>query len=219
MDKVDKIFEILNKEYQKWNAPVIQFMAQNGDDPFKILVSTILSLRTKDEVTAKASERLFNVVKFPKDLLKLTEKEIENIIYPVGFYRNKAKVLKEVAKELIQNYNGKVPDNLEDLLKLKGVGRKTANLVLSAAYKKPAICVDTHVHRISNRLGFVKTKDPHQTEFELMKVIPKRYWQDINRLFVAFGQTICKPIKPTCDECPIKDFCEAYKNGSVKSGR
>ncbi|MCX7760137.1 MAG: endonuclease III [Hydrogenothermaceae bacterium] len=219
MDKVDKIFEILNKEYPKWNAPVIQFMAQNGDDPFKILVSTILSLRTKDEVTAKASERLFKVVKTPQDLLNLSEEEIEKLIYPVGFYRNKAKVLKEVARELIQNYNGKVPDNLEDLLKLKGVGRKTANLVLSAAYKKPAICVDTHVHRIANRVGFVKTKDPHQTEFELMKVIPQKYWQDINKLFVAFGQTICKPIKPKCDECPINDYCEAYKNGSVKSGR
>ncbi|MEZ0323720.1 MAG: endonuclease III [Hydrogenothermaceae bacterium] len=219
MSKIDKIFKILNKEYPKWNAPVIQFMAQNGDDPFKILVSTILSLRTKDEVTAKASERLFSVVKSPEDLINLSEKEIENLIYPVGFYRNKAKVLKEVTRELIEKYNGKVPDSLEDLLKLKGVGRKTANLVLSLAYKKPAICVDTHVHRISNRLGLVKTKDPYQTELDLMKTIPKKYWQDINRLFVAFGQTICKPIKPKCDKCPIRDYCEAYKNGNVKSGR
>lgn len=214
-NKAVKIIQLLKREYPKWKAPVIEFMAQNGSDPFKILISTILSLRTKDEVTAKASERLFKVVKEPKDLLNLSEEEIESIIYPVGFYRNKAKVLKEVAKALIDRFGGKVPDNLEDLLSLKGVGRKTTNLVLSAGYGKPAICVDTHVHRISNRLGLIKTKTPEQSEFELMKIVPVEYWNDINKIFVAFGQTICKPVKPKCDICPVKDYCEVKNGGTL----
>lgn len=214
-EKAVKIIRLLKREYPSWNAPVIQFMAQTGSDPFKILVATILSLRTKDEVTAKASDRLFNVVKTPQDILSLPDEEIERLIYPVGFYRNKTKVLKEVAKTLIEKFGGKVPDDLENLLALKGVGRKTANLVLSAGYGKPAICVDTHVHRISNRLGLVKTKTPHQTEVELSKVIPQDYWNDVNKVFVAFGQTICKPVKPKCDECPVKDYCEARKDGNL----
>lgn len=214
-EKAVEVLQLLKQEYPNWKAPVIEFMSQTGSDPFRLLVATILSLRTKDEVTAKASGRLFEVVKTPQDLLRLSEEEIENLIYPVGFYRNKARVLKEVAKTLIEKFGGKVPDSLEDLLSLKGVGRKTANLVLAAGYGKPAICVDTHVHRISNRLGLVKTKSPQQTEFELMKVVPVELWNDINRVFVAFGQTICKPVKPRCDICPVKDYCEVRNDGSL----
>lgn len=209
MEKIVKIINILKKEYKKWNAPAIELMAQNDRDPFKILVSTILSLRTKDEVTLKASKKLFNVVSTAEELSSMTQEEIEKLIYPVGFYRNKAKILKDMSYILIEKFNGKVPDNLEDLLSIKGVGRKTANLVLSAGYGKPAICVDTHVHRISNRLGIVRTKSPEKTEFELMKIVPKHLWKDINKIFVAFGQTICKPIKPKCEECPINIYCEA----------
>lgn len=214
-EKAVKIIQLLKEEFPKWKAPVIEFMAQTGSDPFRILVATILSLRTKDEVTSKASERLFEKVKTPQDLLNLSEKEIEELIYPVGFYRNKARVLKEVAKSLIEKFDGKVPDRLEDLLSLKGVGRKTANLVLAAGYGKPAICVDTHVHRISNRLGLVKTKSPEQTEFELMKAVPVKFWNDINKIFVAFGQTVCKPVKPRCDICPVKDYCKVRNNGNL----
>lgn len=215
MEKAVEIINLLNKEYKNWNAPAIELMAQNGSDPFKILVSTVLSLRTKDEVTLKASERLFSVVSNPEELAKLPEEEIQKLIYPVGFYRNKAKVLKEMSKTIIEKFNGKVPDNIDELLSIKGVGRKTANLVLSAGYGKPAICVDTHVHRISNRLGLVKTTHPEETEFELMKIFPQYLWSDINKIFVAFGQTICKPVKPRCKECPISNYCEV-KNGNLQ---
>lgn len=215
MEKAVEIINLLKKEYKNWNAPAIELMAQNGSDPFKILVSTVLSLRTKDEVTLKASERLFSVVSNPEELAQLSEEEIQKLIYPVGFYRNKAKVLKEMSKTIIEKFNGKVPDNIDELLSIKGVGRKTANLVLSAGYGKPAICVDTHVHRISNRLGLVKTTHPEETEFELMKIFPQYLWSDINKIFVAFGQTICKPVKPRCKECQISNYCEA-KNGNLQ---
>lgn len=215
MEKAVEIINLLKKEYKNWNAPAIELMAQNGSDPFKILVSTVLSLRTKDEVTLKASERLFSVVSNPEELAKLPEEEIQKLIYPVGFYRNKAKVLKEMSKTIIEKFNGKVPDNIDELLSIKGVGRKTANLVLSAGYGKPAICVDTHVHRISNRLGLLKTTHPEETEFELMKIFPQYLWSDINKIFVAFGQTICKPVKPRCKECSISNYCEV-KNGNLQ---
>ncbi len=204
----EKIFSILKKESKKWNAPVVTFMAKNDKDPFKILIATILSLRTKDQITAKASENLFKVADTPEKIIKLTEEEIQKLIYPVGFYKNKAKIIKDISKIIIEKYNSKVPDSLEELLSLKGVGRKTANLVLSEGFNKPAICVDTHVHRISNRLKLVNTKTPEETEFQLMEKIPKKYWKDINFIFVAFGQTICKPVKPKCTECPINDYCE-----------
>jgi len=194
----EKAFKILKKESKNWNAPVVAFMGRNGNDPFKILISTILSLRTKDQITAQASDRLFKVADTPEKILKLSEKEIVKLIYPVGFYRNKAKIIKEISKILVEKFNSKVPDDLETLLSFKGVG-------------KPAICVDVHVHRISNRIGLVKTKNPEETEFKLMKILPKKYWKDINFVLVAFGQTICKPVKPKCKECPIVKYCEHDK--------
>ncbi len=210
-----KVIQILEKEYKKWNAPVVANLADETRDPYKVLISTIISLRTKDEVTGEVSKKLFKVADNPYDMVKLSEEEIQELIYPAGFYKNKAKTIKEISKVLIEKYNGKVPDNIQDLLKLKGVGRKTANLVLSKGYSKPAICVDTHVHRIVNRLGFVKTKTPEETEFELMKKLPKDYWSKLNEILVAFGQTICKPISPICSRCPVEKYCE--KVGVEKS--
>ena len=207
-----KIMEILEREFVKWKAPVVSLMEKRDKrSPFQILISTIISARTKDEITAKASQRLFKLADNPEDMLKLSEDEIAKAIYPAGFYKNKAKAIKEVAKDIIEKFNGEVPNTLEDLLKLKGVGRKTANLVLALSFKKPAICVDTHVHRITNRIGFVETKKPEETERQLMEKVPVEYWNKINDLFVAFGQTICKPVKPKCEECPIKDYCCQYK--------
>ncbi len=206
-ERIGKVVEILRRERGKWDVPVVSLMAQTGSDPFKILVSTVLSLRTKDRVTEEASNRLFQVVKSPEDLLKLTEEEISNLIYPVGFYRRKAKNLREIAKILVEKYQGKVPDSLEELLKLPGVGRKTANLVVTLGFGKPGICVDTHVHRIMNRLGFVKTKTPEETEFSLRKKLPREYWIEINELLVALGQHICHPTSPKCSQCPISELC------------
>ncbi len=204
-----KVLNILEKEFPKWSAPVVSLMAKRDKrTPFQILISTVISLRTKDEVTAKASERLFKIADNPYDMLKLSEEEIAKAIYPAGFYRNKAKTIKRISEIIIRDYGGNVPDSLEELLKLPGVGRKTANLVLALSFKKSAICVDTHVHRISNRLGFVKTKTPEETEIELMKKVPQKYWNKINDLFVAFGQTICKPVSPLCSKCPVSKMCE-----------
>ncbi|WP_297455887.1 endonuclease III [Persephonella sp.] len=204
-----KVLDILEKEFPKWNAPVVSLMAKREHrTPFQILISTIISLRTKDEVTAEASERLFKLADNPYDMLKLSEEEIAKAIYPAGFYRNKAKTIKKISQILVEKYNSQVPDILEELLKLPGVGRKTANLVLALSFNKPAICVDVHVHRITNRLGFVKTKTPEETELELMKKVPKKYWNKINDLLVAFGQTICKPISPFCSKCPVSQYCE-----------
>ena len=208
---IEKVLEILDREKDKWKAPVVTLVSKRTRGPFQTLVSTILSLRTKDEVTAAATERLLKRVKKPEDLLKVSDEELEKIIYPVGFYRNKAKTLKKIAKILIEKYNGKVPDTLDELLKLPGVGRKTANLVLSESFDKDAICVDTHVHRISNRWGIVNTRTPEETEYALMKVLPRKWWKKYNSILVAFGQTICKPVGPKCNICPIRVYCPSRK--------
>ncbi|NPA17020.1 MAG: endonuclease III [Aquificae bacterium] len=207
-----KVLQILEKEFPKWNAPVVSLMARRDSrTPYQILISTIISLRTKDEVTAEASERLFKLADNPYDMLRLSEDEIAKAIYPAGFYRNKAKTIREISRILVEKYGGDVPDTLDKLLKLPGVGRKTANLVLALSFNKPAICVDVHVHRISNRLGIVSTKTPEETEKQLMEKVPRKYWSKINDLLVAFGQTICKPVSPYCSRCPVAHLCE--KNG------
>ncbi len=177
------------------------------EDPFWVLVGTIISQRTKDEVTDEVLEKLKKRVNRPEDLAAIDETELEKLIFPAGFYRNKARTIKKVIETLLNEYGGKVPDTLHDLLKLKGIGRKTANLVLSEGYGKPAICVDVHVHRISNRIGLVNTKNPEDTEIELRKKMPMRYWKDYNKLMVRFGRTICRPISPFCSKCPIADLC------------
>jgi endonuclease-3 len=179
--------------------------------PFSILIGTILSARTKDESTTRIVKYLFKVYKNSKQLSNAKIKDVEKIIKSIGFYHVKAKRIIDVAKIIDTKYNGTVPDDLEKLVELPGVGRKTANCVLVYAYEKPAIPVDIHVHRISNRLGLVQTKNPEETEFELMKLIPKKYWIDINDTFVMYGQNICKPISPMCDVCKIKNLCKYYK--------
>ncbi len=180
--------------------------------PFSILIGTILSARTKDETTTKIVKALFSKYKNPKELANAKIKDVEKIIKSIGFYHVKSKRIVEVAKIINTKYKGKVPDDLETLVQLPGVGRKTANCVLVYAYEKPAIPVDIHVHRISNRLGLVDTKNPEETEQELMKKIKKKYWLDINDTFVMFGQNICKPISPMCDVCKIKKSCKYYKS-------
>lgn len=202
--------KILREEYKKWNAPIVTLISVQTKDPYKVLISTLLSLRTKDEVTAQASYRLFEEADTPKKMIKLSEEEIQKLIFPVGFYKNKAKTIIDTSQILIDKYDSKVPDTLDKLLNFKGVGRKTANLVLALGYGQDTICVDTHVHRISNRWGVVVTKNPEETEFALMEKIPKKYWSEINDLMVAFGQTVCRPIGPKCKECRVKD-CPSRK--------
>lgn len=200
--------DILREEFPKWNSPIVSLIAQKTGDPFRVLVCSLISTRTRDETTANVCKKLFERVKSVDDLYGIEYEELCKLLYPIGFYKNKAKFLKDVAKELKEKYNSKVPDNLDDLLRLKGVGRKVANLVLSEGYKIPAICVDTHVHRITNRWCLLKTKNPKETEYKLMEILPKEYWTELNRLLVALGQVICKPIKPMCMVCPIRDYCE-----------
>ena len=184
--------------------------AETGS-PFSILIGTILSARTKDENTTKVVKKLFSKYKSVQALAKAKVKDVEKLIKSIGFYHVKAKRIIEVASIISSEYKGKVPNNFEELLKLPGVGRKTANCVLVYAFDSPAIPVDTHVHRISNRIGLVNTKTPEETEFELMKKIPKKYWLEINDTFVMYGQNICKPISPQCDVCKIKNSCKYYE--------
>ena len=196
----------LKKAVRKFPTPSVTLIAKKND-PFAVLVSCIISLRTRDEVTEMASARLFTLAKLPAELLELSNAKIEKAIYPAAFYRNKTKSLKELCQVLVKEYYGKVPDKLEELLKLKGVGRKTANLTLILGHNKPGICVDIHVHRISNRWGYVKTKSPDETEMVLREILPKRFWKGYNDLLVSFGQNLCKPISPFCGSCPIEDQC------------
>lgn len=180
-------------------------------DPFRILIGTILSHRTKDENTTKATENLFSRYKTPAELASADPRTVRRLIRPSGFYNMKTRNIITASKQLVEQFDGKVPDNEGDLLKLRAVGRKTANCVLVYAFNKPAIPVDTHVHRISNRLGLVRTKNPEETEAELVKTVPKRFWLDLNDLFVRFGQTTCKPIGPKCGTCALTGACEYYR--------
>jgi endonuclease-3 len=205
---IDKIIKLIKKESKKWKNPFVSELPNLPREPFNTLVSCILSLRTKDEVTAKASKRLFSLALTAEKMVKLPTKKIEKAIYPVGFYKIKAKRIKEICKVLIEKYKRKVPDDFDELLKLKGVGVKTAGIVMVYGHKKPIrIPADIHVHVIANRLGWVKTKAPEKTEEELMKKVPKKYWYDLNDLFVQFGQNICITISPWCSRCPIEKLC------------
>jgi len=204
---IDIVYKILKKEVASYQVPIVDLIEVTTKDPFKVLVTTILSARTNDRTTAKAAEKLFLVVSSMEDMAALSEEEIIKLIFPVGFYRNKARFLKQLPAVLKEKFNSKVPDDLDLLTQLPGVGRKTANLVLAVAFKKPAVCVDTHVHRITNIWGYVKTKTPFETEMELRKKLPKKYWISFNSILVAYGQYTCRPISPHCDECVISDFC------------
>ena len=198
---------ILRREAPKWQTPVVTLIAEAADSPFKVLISCILSLRTQDSTTAQASRRLFALADSPETMVRFSAKKIEQVIFPVGFYRTKAKTILEICRNLNENYRGRVPDEIDELLKFKGVGRKTANLVVTLGYNKPGICVDTHVHRISNRWGYVKTATPEKTEVALRQKLPKQYWIEYNDLLVSFGQQLCRPISPLCSQCPVAKYC------------
>lgn len=212
---IHKIIAVLRREIRNMDIPIVTEISHRSRDPFHILVSTILSLRTKDEVTRQAAARLLGKAQSPEELLLLPEEEIARLIFPVGFYKTKARTLKQICRDLIERYEGKVPSDMEELLKLRGVGRKTANLVLTLGFHKPGICVDTHVHRVSNRLGYVKTKTPEQTETALREKLPKEYWIEYNDLLVTWGQNICRPISPFCSRCAVLPYCR--QEGVVRS--
>ena len=207
MKPIDQIVNTLKREVKRWKEPIVGVVAQQSRDPFQILISCLLSLRTKDETTARATQRLFQLATTPKTMVKLRLSKIEKAIYPVGFYRTKARNIKAICNNLISLYSEKVPNTIEDLVKLPGVGRKTANLVVTLGYGKLGICVDIHVHRISNRWGYVKTRAPEETEKSLRKKLPKKYWIIFNDLLVPFGQNLCRPISPYCSLCKIERFC------------
>jgi len=214
---IQNVITKLEKQVKGLDVPWLENMVRQdrmNRDPFKVLISCILSLRTQDKTTGEASERLFSLGPDIQTLSGLTVKKIEKAIYPVGFYKVKAGRIRELCRVIITDYGSRVPDELDELLKLKGVGRKTANLVLTLGYGKPGICVDTHVHRITNRWGYVKTKTPEQTEFALRAKLPEEYWLRINGLLVAFGQGICRPVSPLCSQCDIEKFCS--KAGVIK---
>jgi len=206
-ENINLIYKILKKELKGYTIPLAEQVHVKRKEPFFVLIATILSARTKDTTTASACDRLFLKVKSFSDLEKISLKDLEKLIYPVGFYSTKAVHLKKLPIEMKKLFNNKIPSEIDDLLKLPGVGRKTANLVRSVAFNKPAICVDIHVFRITNRIGIVKTNTPEKTEMELRKILPKKYWSDTNYLFVILGQNICLPIKPKCKTCPINKYC------------
>lgn len=212
---IHKVVGILREEYRKWRKPAVTIVAECGHSPFKVLISCIISLRTKDDVTALASSRLFARADTPKAMAKLEADEIARLIYPAGFYRTKAEQIRNISERLTAECGGIVPDSIEELLTFKGVGRKTANLVLTHGYAKPGICVDTHVHRICNRWGYVTTKNPEATEMKLRDILPAELWLEINDLLVAFGQNHCLPVSPFCSTCRLAGFCP--RNGVQKS--
>ena len=205
MADIDLIVQILKKAKQP-RSEFVNLM-DTFNDPYLVLIGCILSLRTNDRTTYPATLRMLELAKTPHDMKEVNVKDLSKAIYPVGFYENKAKQIIELSRKIDEELDGKVPDEIEDLCKFNGVGRKTANLVLARGFSKPAICVDVHVHRIFNRLGYVKTKNPEETEFALRKKLPKKYWIDINTLIVTHGQNVCKPIKPNCTECLIEKYC------------
>jgi endonuclease III len=205
--EIPDVYRLLKREYSRHDAPVVEFQKTQSNDPFFILVATILSARTKDETTSAVCKRLFRLVRKPSDFLKYTQSQLEKLIFPIGFYRTKARHLLALPAALESEFGGRIPDEIDDLCRLPGVGRKTANLVRAVAFDKPAICVDVHVHRICNRLGLLKTKTPFETEFALRKILPEKYWITWNSILVSYGQTLCKPVNPFCNRCPVSRYC------------
>ena len=206
MINIDKIVEILQNANQQ-RSEFVNLM-EGFHNPYLVLIACILSLRTNDKTTYPATLRMLELAKTPQEMMNISEGDLANAIYPVGFYKNKAKQIIELSKTIVEKLDGKVPDTIENLTKFNGVGRKTANLVLAKGFGIPAICVDVHVHRIFNRIGYVITKTPDETEFALREKLPQKYWLDINTLMVTHGQNVCKPTKPKCEECPIREYCE-----------
>ncbi|MBN2737206.1 MAG: endonuclease III [Spirochaetales bacterium] len=210
----DYMIQTMREALAGQELPSVSLISRVNNDPFAILVSTMISLRTKDQVTLEAFNRLYEKAHSPMELARLNADTIEKLIFPAGFYKTKARNLKKSAHIIISRFSGNVPNKIDDLLSLPGVGRKTANLVLSLGFNIPAICVDTHVHRISNRLGWVKTKSPEETELALLKILPKKYWIEINEILVKYGQALCRPNSPWCSRCPVAGSCP--KTGVIK---
>ena len=208
-DQIHAAMKLVRREVRHWQEPVIGVVARtSARDPFRILISCLLSLRTKDKTTSEASARLFALAHTPAGLLNLSRRKIERAIYPVGFYRTKAKAIHAICRRLLEIHGGKVPQSIDELITLPGVGRKTANLVVTVGYRKPGICVDIHVHRISNRWGYVKTRTPEETEQALRAQLPKRYWITFNDLLVPYGQNLCQPVSPFCSRCKLSNMCD-----------
>jgi endonuclease-3 len=208
-DQIHAAIKVVKREIRQWQEPVVGVVAKtSARDPFRILISCLLSLRTKDKTTSEASSRLFALGDTPAGLLKLSRRRIERAIYPVGFYRTKAKAIHGICRRLLQVYGGHVPHSIDELLTLPGVGRKTANLVVTVGYHRPGICVDIHVHRISNRWGYVNTKTPLETEQALRAKLPRRYWITYNDLLVPYGQNLCQPVSPYCSRCKLTAYCD-----------
>jgi len=206
---IHEVYDILTDVYKNMEEPSVTKISKlSKRDPFRVLVSCLISLRTKDEVTLASSEKLFAEADTPEKMIELDEDKIAGLIYPAGFYKTKSATIRNICKVLKEEYGSKVPDEIDELVKLKGVGRKTANLVLVEGYGKPAVCVDTHVHRIFNRWGYLKTKNPDQTEQVLRKHLPKEYWITINEILVAYGRSVCKPVSPHCSSCRLSEYCD-----------
>lgn len=208
---IDRAIAILRKEVPRYTVPIVSHYVAS---PFKVLISTLLSLRTKDTTTAGAARRLFAEADTPEAILRLPLETLEKLIYPVGFYKTKAKTIHLACQTLLEKYGGKVPGDLDELLTMKGVGRKTANLVVTLGFNLPGICVDIHVHRISNRWGYVATATPDETETALRQKLPKKYWIEFNDLLVTYGQNVCLPVSPRCSTCPLAALCP--KNGVAR---
>ncbi len=210
---IDEVMAALEKAVTAWDTPAVTIVSQRDGDPFKVLISCILSLRTKDTTTGPASARLFSLADTVEKMSRLNPVQIEKAIYPVGFYRTKSAQIIEICRLLLEKYDGYVPESIEELLSFKGVGRKTANLVITLGFGKPGICVDTHVHRICNRWGYVETDTPEKTEFRLREILPLKYWLRINDLLVTYGQNLCRPISPICSYCTIYQYCKRVNVG------
>jgi endonuclease-3 len=214
-EEIHAAIRVLRRAVRRWQEPIVGVVAKESQDPFRVLIACLLSLRTKDQTTAEASRRLFALASDPAGLLRLPLRRIQTAIYPVGFYRTKSRQIHAICRQLLTEHGGRVPDSIEALLELPGVGRKTANLVVTVGYGKPGICVDTHVHRISNRWGYVRTRNPEETETALCRKLPARYWITYNDLLVPFGQNVCQPISPFCSRCPVIRYCDRV--GVVRS--
>ena len=204
---ISEVIKLIKTQMKGLPDPSVTLVGKRWKSPFLVLISCILSLRTQDKTTLPASERFFKAADTPQAMLKLTTQQIEKLIYPVGFYKTKAKVIHGICHDILEKFGGKVPNDIDTLMLMKGVGRKTANLVMTEGFGIPAICVDTHVHRISNRFGYLKTKNPHDTEMALREILPKKYWIEYNALLVTWGQNICKPISPLCTQCSVRKYC------------
>ena len=215
--EIGTVITLIKKEVKRFENPIVTEIGEKTRNPYQVLISCLLSLRTRDSTTAKASMCLFSLAKTPQKMVNLSTKQIEKAIYPVGFYRVKAKRIKAISQTLLEDYRGKVPDSLEELLKLKGVGRKTANIVIVYGFHKEGMPIDIHCHRIPNRIGWIDTKTPEKTETALRELLPKKYWHDFNDTFVTFGQNICKPVRPLCSKCPVSRYCRYYREVYSKS--